>query len=127
MNDADRTRQRDFVRLDNDHLALDAAQILERIARVKTAAVNGERIRFWSGLAITDRNDEPRFDKALVREKQSFVEAACKRRLELCDAFRIQSFMAAGSSGKALEIVSIPRVRDDKRAVERSVRHFLAP
>src|SRR5262249_10631240 len=134
-------RQLDLRGLDDDHLALDAAQARLAVARGQSPAIDHEAVEIIRlGIAaepdgaagLGDRGMQPRqhaarLDMSLGGVEQTGAEAALERRLERADALGIERAMAAGETGKALEIGAVARMRHHQRAVERGFRNMLPP
>jgi hypothetical protein len=97
MDQPHRARQLDLRCLDDDHLALDAAQLGLRVARRKPAAVDHDAVEvlgvrvaaefdgaaggFDAGMQLWEH--AARLDMALVRIEQAVAETAIQRRFEV--------------------------------------------
>src|SRR5581483_8537715 len=103
MNEAHRARQLDLRRLNQDDLALDAAQLAIRSARGEPAAIDHDAFEFFGcDVAVESnrtagganprmqfRQPPARLDMALVGIEQALAEPPGERGLELADALRI--------------------------------------
>ena len=108
MDQPHRAGQLDLVGLDQDQLALDAAQIGQMIARGEAAAIDHEAVEVVGrGLAVEAdgaaggddarvqfRQHAARLDMAFVGEKQRVAKTAFQRGFEFGQRLRIEPPMA---------------------------------
>ena len=141
MDQPHRAGQLDLVGLDQDHLALDAAQFGLGVARGEPAAIDHDAVEFGGGgLAVeldgAAGGDDPgvqlrqhpaRLDMALAGEEQRIAETALERGFEFGQSLRVEPPVARCELGKTLEIGAVAAVRHHQRAVERGIRQFAAP
>src|ERR1700735_1413902 len=145
MDQPHRTRQFNFVSLDQNKFALDAAKLALVLACREPAAIDHDascitldilrlelaverdgatglpnaRMQFGQDLA--------RLDMAFVGVKKSLAKTPLKRRFDLADALRVQPPVTACQPREAFEIGPVARMRHHQRAVERGLREILAP
>ena len=122
MDQPHRARQLDLVGLDEDHLALDAAQTrasVSRAARPRQSITMPSRSSGAGSLlkwmvppaatmrCVQFRQHAARLDMAFVGEKQRVAKTAFQRGFEFGQRARIEPLVAAGELGKALEIGAV--------------------
>ncbi len=141
MDQPDRTRQRNLAALDDDHLALDAAQPGAGVAGVDAAAIDHRAVE------VVRRALAIEFDRH-AGGGETCVQAPAARaaarhglrprnraprgsaRAGRARARRVRprhALVAAGQAGEAVEVGAVARVRHHQRAVERGLRDFVAP
>ncbi len=141
MDQAHRPRQFYLVGLDQDDLALDAAQVVLPVARKNSAAVDHDAIDIilcriavefehaaGGGEArVQFRQHAARFDMAFVGIEQASAETALERGFEFIQRARVEPPMPGREPGKTFEVGAVARMRHHQRAVERGLRKMLAP
>ena len=141
MDQPHRARQIDLRCLDDDHLALDAAQLRLLVARGQAAAVDHDAVEIFRARIAAELDGAAggfdagmqfgehaaRLDMALVGIEQAVAETAIQRRFEVAQRLRVEPDMAGGQFRKTFEIGAVARMRHDQRAVEGRFGEMLAP
>ena len=141
MDQAHRARQRDLAGLDNDDLALHAAQVGAHVARGQPAAVDHgavEILRLRRGVEFNSntRGAQPlvqfgqrtaRLDVAFIVEEQRCMKTAGEIGFQASKLGCIDMAVPVGKPAEALEVGAVARMRDDEGTVERRLRGFATP